>query len=1219
MEISACSLAVENAIIWSKSPHLVTRLYQAHLNRLHVKHVSDPRIAFPRRGVSARARVQVAGSSEAVDSCPQAKLFLFGLGYTGVQIGKEFQRMGWQVAGTCRGEDKRQALEQQGFQAFCFNPHLEPNMNLKDPDLDLDLDPDLEPGEAPAGMMGSDGISELLSSAYVLSTVPPSLDSGLDPVLTCHAAELASAASEGYLQWIGYLSSTSVYGDHGGGWVDESTTANPSTPKARVRAAAEDAWLHLGSRIRVPTHVFRLGGIYGPGRSAVDTVARRGQLSALQQERQQRQFTSRCHVSDICQVVRASMARPHAGRVYNVVDDEPAPRGEVMAYARSLLQLQGASSGSSGAPEEAEAEPQVELQHAKEALEGLATRGGDEQAGGRRSSAGGRSGEKRVSNRRIAEELGVRLLFPTYREGLRAIVEQRPALATQRGNPHKLQSAPKKALQEKGRAKHKAPPGKQSMSQQRDTGTGFTQALWRGTQRPRKRAALIRERNKQELNIELRRRVRDSSELTSPAAGAPTRGLRTQGTRVEVVAHVLRPALLGTLHCHLDSPGRHLGYTPDGGRGRARTELPPQQLRPLPDTKARMEDSGKRASGKYKGVVVGGTFDHLHEGHKLLLRTAVGLLAADGRLIIGLTEGALLSGKHLYELIQPYSERKAAVLSFIDSVSSSGQGQGQGQGPVQTHIEPITQAVPQRGSTDPGLDCIVVSSETVSGARALNAARASNGVQPLELVVVDTVAAEEDTAEGKLSSTLMRRRALGTLLPRETRVDYRRLQRGPLSTGPYMIGLTGGIASGKSSVRQLALQMGAAVIDCDVLGHRSYEIGTPTYDAIVSAFGREIVRADGSVDRAALGARVFGNPAQLARLTAIVWPAVKRLVAEEREALAESGGADICVAEAAVMLEAGSQDGMDEVWVVFTPRDAARERLMARNGLSAEDANKRIQSQMSSAERVARADVALYNGGPLDDTRVQLEAAWKLLQDRVAPLRGAWQAAPSRHPLWARWVALLSRLGVASTNKSEGEGKGAGEGLAEKWWRVLEGRYGEGQRHYHSLAHVQALFRLYHEYAHFIQDPAAVQLAIFFHDAVYDPCCTVKGGNERASADLFDDFAAEASLPSTLAQEVRKYIEQTSDHLAAHGASGDLAWFLDLDMAVLGSPTDEYRAYADAIRKEYGHIDDAKFARGRRNFLQALLDAPQVFHTKPMQAMLAGKLRNNVLAELAQL
>lgn len=202
------------------------------------------------------------------------------------------------------------------------------------------------------------------------------------------------------------------------------------------------------------------------------------------------------------------------------------------------------------------------------------------------------------------------------------------------------------------------------------------------------------------------------------------------------------------------------------------------------------------------------------------------------------------------------------------------------------------------------------------------------------------------------------------------------------------IGLTGGIASGKSTVSRLLAERGAVIIDADQLGHRTYEPGTDTFRQVMAAFGEDLVAEDGAIDRRALGARVFGQPAELKRLTDIVWPGIRRLAAAELAAQA-AAGAEVVVLEAAVMIEAGWQDLVDEVWVITAPPAVARARLMERNGFQAEEADRRIQSQIDNEERIAQVDVVLSTDCSLAEVAERVEEAWAALGGRIAAASAA--------------------------------------------------------------------------------------------------------------------------------------------------------------------------------------------------------------------------------------
>ena len=276
-------------------------------------------------------------------------LFCFGLGFSATALAQRLKARGWMVTGTSRsGGDETIAFDGTGpLPAACF-----------------------------------DGVTHLLIS------VPPA-ESG-DPVLRCHADDLRRLAPA--LKWAGYLSTTGVYGDRHGEWVDETSPLQPSTTRGHRRLAAETEWRALG----LPLHFFRLAGIYGPGRNQLVAVLDGSAKRIVKQG----QIFSRIHVEDIAGVLAASIAQPWPGRAYNVCDDEPSPPQDVVAFAAELLKRPPPPEV---AFDDAELSPMAKSFYAE---------------------------SKRVSNRRITEELGYRLLYPTYREGLRALAAQ--ILETQR-------------------------------------------------------------------------------------------------------------------------------------------------------------------------------------------------------------------------------------------------------------------------------------------------------------------------------------------------------------------------------------------------------------------------------------------------------------------------------------------------------------------------------------------------------------------------------------------------------------------------------------------------------------------------------------------------------------------------------------------------------------------------------------------------------------------
>lgn len=272
-------------------------------------------------------------------------LLSIGHGYSGAALARRLLAQGWQVIGTTRNPAKAARMAAEG------------------------VEPVLLPGSlAPA----------LARATHVLTSVAP--EGGADPILAAHEAELRAARPV----WVGYLSTTAVYGDHAGDWVDEETALTPATARGQARVAAEAGWAALG----LPLHIFRLAGIYGPGRGPFEKV-RDGTARRIIKPGQ---VFSRIHVEDIAQVLEASIARPRPGAVYNVCDDDPAPPEDVIGHAAELL---GLPLPPAIPLDQAEMTPMARSFYAE---------------------------SKRVRNDRIKDELGVRLLYPTYREGLAALL-----------------------------------------------------------------------------------------------------------------------------------------------------------------------------------------------------------------------------------------------------------------------------------------------------------------------------------------------------------------------------------------------------------------------------------------------------------------------------------------------------------------------------------------------------------------------------------------------------------------------------------------------------------------------------------------------------------------------------------------------------------------------------------------------------------------------------
>ena len=190
------------------------------------------------------------------------------------------------------------------------------------------------------------------------------------------------------------------------------------------------------------------------------------------------------------------------------------------------------------------------------------------------------------------------------------------------------------------------------------------------------------------------------------------------------------------------------------------------------------------------------------------------------------------------------------------------------------------------------------------------------------------------------------------------------------------IGLTGGIGSGKSTVAQILGEFGAPILDADKVAHTTYAPGAPAYDAVVAAFGADIVAPDRTIDRKKLGAVVFGSPERLNKLTSIVWPAtfdsIRRNVAELR-----TGGAKLpIVVEAAILIEANWHPLFDEIWLVRASREQVVARIESQRGLKPAETEARIRAQLSDEERAKHSTLVIENNGSIEELRELLKTVW---------------------------------------------------------------------------------------------------------------------------------------------------------------------------------------------------------------------------------------------------
>ena len=291
------------------------------------------------------------------------RLFCFGLGFSPLAFVDLVGPEGWRIAGTTRGPEKAERLRARGIETFLFD----------------------------RGRPLGDAATALAGTTHLLTAVPPDADG--DPVLDHHAGDIAALMPS--LQWVGYLSTTGVYGDHGGAWVDEATQPAPGSERGRRRVAAEEAWRRVCAGRALD--LFRLAGIYGPGRSVLDDL----RAGTARRVVKPGHLFGRIHRDDIAAAVLAAMAQdPAPGvRVLNLSDDEPAASADVTAEAARLLGL-----------------PVPPAVPYEQAVAGM--------------SAMGRSfwaENRRVGSARTQEMLGLRWRHPSYREGLRAILEQERA------------------------------------------------------------------------------------------------------------------------------------------------------------------------------------------------------------------------------------------------------------------------------------------------------------------------------------------------------------------------------------------------------------------------------------------------------------------------------------------------------------------------------------------------------------------------------------------------------------------------------------------------------------------------------------------------------------------------------------------------------------------------------------------------------------------------
>ncbi|XP_014287631.1 bifunctional coenzyme A synthase isoform X1 [Halyomorpha halys] len=367
----------------------------------------------------------------------------------------------------------------------------------------------------------------------------------------------------------------------------------------------------------------------------------------------------------------------------------------------------------------------------------------------------------------------------------------------------------------------------------------------------------------------------------------------------------------------------------------------------------------------FNSVVLGGTFDRLHNGHKILLSEAV--LRCKKTLTVGVTDTDMLKTKKLWELIQPCSLRMDRVRDFLEDIDPN----------LEYNIIPINDMF---GPTkdDPTFEMIVVSSETVGGGKKVNELRVSNGLKALQVLSVELIPdiKLDEEEEDKISSSNDRLRLLGTLITQPE-------PRPHIPSQPYVIGLTGGIASGKSSVCGRLKLLGAGTVDCDKIAHELYLPGTPIYSQLIEIFGSTIIGDDGIVNRKVLGQMVFNDKTLLEKLNNLLWPSILERSKQLSIELFKKGY-NVVILEAAILIPAGWHEHCHEVWSCIIPQEEAIKRLINRNGLSVEEATSRLHSQPSNVLLVNNANVVFCTLWRPEYTQKQVEKAWKELHERIS-------------------------------------------------------------------------------------------------------------------------------------------------------------------------------------------------------------------------------------------
>lgn len=371
----------------------------------------------------------------------------------------------------------------------------------------------------------------------------------------------------------------------------------------------------------------------------------------------------------------------------------------------------------------------------------------------------------------------------------------------------------------------------------------------------------------------------------------------------------------------------------------------------------------------YKKVCLGGTFDGIHGGHKILFGDAIKICSE--RLIVGVTGTNMIEKKILWELIAPVEERISRVRDYLQETNPD----------LTYHVVQINDLY---GPTiiEEDLDCIVVSNETIKGANKVNEARKQKGWKELAVHVVNLLE-DMDTShdvkqmlrENKISSSLMRVNKLGTMLKEPEEGNLR-------PKNPYIIGLTGGIASGKTTIGKYLESIGFGYISFDLLAHKTYEeVGSPVYNKIVEYFGDTILNSvSRQIDRPKLGKIVFSDRQKLNMLNEMVWPATYALADDLIEKLKSKH--DVIIVEAALLIESQQYKRFHQLWTSIIPPEEAVRRLVEIRGLTQEEAEKRVNSQIDNLTRVRASNAVFCSLWDHQFTQQQVDKCVKELRDK---------------------------------------------------------------------------------------------------------------------------------------------------------------------------------------------------------------------------------------------